>query len=293
VDDLPAIDIDLARRLVDAQFPQWAGLPLALLDPAGSDHVIYRLGKELAVRLPRHLGAIGQARKEFEWLPRLAPCLPLAIPVPLAVGEPAFGYPWSWSVSRWLDGEVATAEGLSDSPEAAAQLGEFLTALHRFAPGEVPALATRDDLRKRPLAERDQATRAAIAAVDGVFDVAALTRLWDEALSTPGYDRPPVWVHGDFHAGNLLTAGGHVSAVIDWGELAISDPACDLTVAFTLMSARSRAAFRDTLEMDDATWTRGRGWALATGLNAYTSYAAVNCRVAAQTTRQITEVLLG
>jgi aminoglycoside phosphotransferase (APT) family kinase protein len=91
----------------------------------------------------------------------------------------------------------------------------------------------------------------------------------------------------------LFTAGGHVSAVIDWGGLAISDPACDLTVAFTLMSARSRAAFRDTLEMDDATWTRGRGWALATGLNAYTSYAAVNCRVAAQTTRQITEALLG
>jgi aminoglycoside phosphotransferase (APT) family kinase protein len=293
VDGLPAIDVDLARRLVDTQFPQWAGLSLELLDPAGSDHVIYRLGKELAVRLPRHPGAIGQARKEFEWLPRLAPCLPLAIPVPLAVGEPAIGYPWPWSVSRWLDGEVATAEGLADSPEAAVQLGEFLTALHRFAPGEIPALTTRDDLRKRPLAERNQPTRAAIAAVDGVFDATALTRLWDEALSAPGWDRPPVWVHGDFHTGNLLTAGGHVSAVIDWGGLAISDPACDLTVAFTLMSARSRAAFRATLDMDDATWTRGRGWALATGLNAYTSYAAVSPRVAAQTTRQITEALSG
>jgi len=293
VDDLPAIDIDLARRLVDAQFPQWAGLPLELLDPAGSDHVIYRLGKELAVRLPRHPGAIGQARKEFEWLPRLAPCLPLAIPVPLAVGEAAFGYPWSWSVSRWLDGEVATVEGLADSAEAAVELGEFLTALHRFAPGEAPALAIRDDLRKRPLAERDQATRAAIAAVDGVFDAAALTRLWDEALSAPGWDGPPVWVHGDFHTGNLLTTCGHVSAVIDWGGLAISDPACDLTMAFTLMSAKSRAAFRAALEIDDATWTRGRGWALAGGLNAYTSYAAVNSRVAAQTTRQITEALLG
>jgi aminoglycoside phosphotransferase (APT) family kinase protein len=153
VDDLPAIDIDLARRLVDAQFPQWAGLPLALLDPAGSDHVIYRLGKELAIRLPRHLGAIGQARKEFEWLPRLAPCLPLAIPVPLAVGEPAFDYPWSWSVSRWLDGEVATAEGLSDSPEAAVQLGEFLTALHRFAPGEVRPQCLHQ-LRRRQLSGR-------------------------------------------------------------------------------------------------------------------------------------------
>jgi aminoglycoside phosphotransferase (APT) family kinase protein len=290
---LPSIDIDLARRLVHTQFPQWAGLSLELLDPAGSDHVIYRLGQDLAVRLPRHVGAIGQARKEFEWLPRLAPCLPLAIPVPLAVGEPAFGYPWRWAVSRWLDGAVATVEGLARSAAVAVQLGEFLTALQRFAPAEIPALVTRDDLKNRSLADRDQATRVAIAAVDGVFDATALTRLWDKALSVPGWDRAPVWVHGDFHTGNLLTAGGRVSAVIDWGGLAIGDPACDLTVAFTLMSKRSRAAFRATLDIDDATWARGRGWALATGLNAYTSYAAVSRRVAAQTTRQITEALRG
>ena len=293
VDSLPAIDVHLARRLVDTQFPQWARQPLELLKLAGSDHVIYRLGKKLAVRLPRHAGAIGQARKEFEWLPRLAPELPLDIPVPLAVGEPAFGYPWPWSVSRWLDGEVATAEGLAHSRAAAVQLGEFLTALHQFAPAETLALATREDLWSRPLTERDEATRAAIAAVDGVFDSVALTRVWDEALSAPSWDRPPVWVHGDFHTGNLLTAGGRVSAVIDWGGLAISDPACDLTMAFTMMSASSRTAFRATLDADDATWMRGRGWALATGLNAYTSYGAVSPRVAAQTTRQITEALFG
>lgn len=292
MDHLPAIDAGLARRLVGTQFPQWAGLPLELLDPAGSDHVIYRLGRELAVRLPRHAGAVGQARKELEWLPRLAPCLPLAIPVPLAVGEPAFGYPWSWAVSRWLDGEVATAGELGDSTEVAVQLGEFLKALHRFAPGEVPALATRDDLRQRPLAARDQATRAAIAATRGVFDAAALTLLWDEALSAPGWDRPPVWVHGDFHTGNLLAAGGHVSAVIDWGGLALGDPACDLIMAFTLMSGRSRSVFRDALGLDDAIWARGRGWALAGGLNAYVSYAAVDA-VVAQTTRQITAALAG
>ena len=293
VDNPPAIDIDLVRRLVDTQFPEWAELPLQLFDAAGSDHAIYRLGKELSVRLPRHSGAIGQARKEFEWLPRLAPCLPLAIPVPLGVGEPAFGYPWPWAVSRWLDGEVATVEALADSSVAAIALGEFLTALQRFAPAEIPALAVRQDLSVRPLAQRDRATRAAIAAVDGVFDAAAMTRLWDEALSVPGWERPPLWVHGDFHTGNLLTVDGRLSAVIDFGGLGIGDPACDLMVAFTLMSAKSRGAFRATLDMDDSTWTRGRGWALATGLNAYTSYAAVNSRVAAQTTRQITEALLG
>ncbi|MFD0421911.1 aminoglycoside phosphotransferase family protein [Streptomyces parvus] len=289
----PAIDAALARRLVDTQFPQWAGLPLELLDPAGSDHVIYRLGKDLSVRLPRHAGAIGQAVKESAWLPRLAPHLPLAIPVPVAVGEPGFGYPWRWAVSRWLDGEVATVPALENSSRAAVQLAEFLVALQAYAPGGGPAGEAYDDLAGRPLADRDRATRAAIAEVDGVFDAAAMTALWDAALTAPAWNRPPVWFHGDFHTGNLLTVDGRLSAVIDFGGLGIGDPACDLTIAFTLMSAGSRAAFRAALGVDDATWARGRGWALATGLNAYTSYAAVNPRVAAQTSRQITEALIG
>ncbi|NGO42529.1 aminoglycoside phosphotransferase family protein [Streptomyces ureilyticus] len=292
-DARPAIDATLVRRLVDTQFPQWAGLPLQLLDPAGSDHVIHRLGEELSVRLPRHAGAIGQARKESEWLPRLAPHLPLAVPVPVAVGEPDFGYPWPWAVSRWLDGEVATVEALADSYEAAVELAGFLTALQRFAPEEIPAEGAREDLTVRPLVARDRATRAAIAEVDGTFDTAAMTELWDAAISAPAWDRPPVWFHGDFHTGNLLTAGGRLSAVIDFGGLGIGDPACDLTIAFTLMSAGPRAAFRAALGVDDATWARGRGWALATALNAHLSYAAVNPRVAAQTTRQITEALIG
>ncbi|MFI1400586.1 aminoglycoside phosphotransferase family protein [Streptomyces sp. NPDC020681] len=289
----PAIDAALARRLVDTQFPQWAELPLKLLDPAGSDHVIYRLGEDLTVRLPRHAGAIRQAMKESEWLPRLASHLPLAIPEPVGVGEPDFDYPWPWAVSRWLDGELATAESLADSSQAAVQLAEFLTALQAFVPEDFPVEDAPQDLTGRPLADRDRATRAAIAEVDGAFDAAAMTELWDAALSAPEWDRPPVWFHGDFHTGNLLTVDGRLSAVIDFGELGIGDPACDLTIAFTLMSAESRAAFRATLGVDDATWTRGRGWALATGLNAYTSYAAVSPRVAAQTTRQITEALIG
>ncbi|MEV7568666.1 aminoglycoside phosphotransferase family protein [Streptomyces tanashiensis] len=289
----PAIDAALVRRLVDAQFPQWAGLPLELLDPAGSDHVIYRLGEELSVRLPRHAGAIGQARKEFEWLPRLAPHLPLAVPVPVGVGEPGFGYPWPWAVSCWLDGEVATVEALADSSEAAVELAGFLTALQRFEPGEIRVLGACEDLTVRPLVARDRATRAAIAQVDGAFDAAAMTELWEAAISAPGWDGPAVWFHGDFHTGNLLTVDGRLSAVIDFGGLGIGDPACDLVIAFTLLSAGSRAAFRAALGVDDATWIRGRGWALATALNAYTSYAAVNPRVAAQTTRQITEALIG
>ncbi|MEU5772230.1 aminoglycoside phosphotransferase family protein [Streptomyces venezuelae] len=293
-DTRPTIDGTLARRLVDTQFPQWSALPLELLEPAGSDHVIYRLGNDLAVRLPRHEGAIGQAAKESVWLPRLAPHLPLAIPVPVGVGRPDFGYPWPWAVSRWLDGEVATAESLADSPRAAVELAEFLAALQSFVPEGFPEdFPVEGPLLGEPLAERDRATRAAIAELDGVFDAAAMTELWDAALAAPAWDRPPVWFHGDFHTGNLLTVDGRLSAVIDFGGLGIGDPACDLTIAYTLMSAASRTAFRTALGVDDATWTRGRGWALATGLNAYTTYAAVSPRVAAQTSRQITEALLG
>ncbi|GAB3458305.1 aminoglycoside phosphotransferase family protein [Actinophytocola sediminis] len=283
----PAINVALARRLVDTQFPRWSGMPLRLLAPAGSDHVIYRLGAELSVRLPRHAGAIRQARTEAEWLPRLAPHLPLAVPVPVEVGEPDFGYPWPWAVSRWLTGEVATVDALADSHEAASALAEFLTALHRFDSAQ-PA-----DLAGQSLAARDTATRSAITRVGAAFDTVAMTELWDTALAAPDWDRPPVWFHGDFHTGNLLTISGRLSAVIDFGGLGIGDPACDLTIAFTLMSAETRATFRAALGVDDSTWTRGRGWALTTGLSAHTAYAAVNPRIAAQTTRQISQAIVG
>jgi aminoglycoside phosphotransferase (APT) family kinase protein len=211
----------------------------------------------------------------------------------VGVGDPDFGYPWPWAVSRWLEGEVATVETLADSSAAAVELAGFLAALQRFAPEDIPAGNAREDLTGRPLSDRDRATRLAIAEVDGVFEAAAMTELWDAALSAPGWGRSPVWFHGDFHTGNLLTVDGRLSAVIDFGGLGTGDPACDLVIAFSLMSADSRAVFRDALGVDDATWTRGRGWALATGLNAYTAYAAVDPRVAAQTTRQITQALIG
>ncbi|MFF7339895.1 aminoglycoside phosphotransferase family protein [Streptomyces sp. NPDC008163] len=290
--DRPAIDTPLVRRLVDSQFPQWAGLPLERLAQAGSDHVIHRLGRDLSVRLPRHAGAIGQARKELTWLPRLAPHLPLAVPEPVAVGEPGLGYPWPWAVTRWLDGEPATVEALEDSEETAVALAGFLTALQRFEADGLP-LTPGIDRTADSLHSRDHATRAAISALDGVFDAGAMTKLWDAALEAPAWDRPPVWVHGDFHTGNLLTRDGRLSAVIDFGGFGLGDPACDLMIAHTLLSADSRAAFRAALGPDDATWTRGRGWALATGLNAYSFYGATDSRIAAQTTRQIHAALLG
>ncbi|MFI1994074.1 aminoglycoside phosphotransferase family protein [Actinoplanes sp. NPDC020271] len=276
------ISTGLVRRLVDDQFPEWAGLPLTLVDPAGSDHVIHRLGPDLSVRLPRHEGAIGQATKELEWLPRLAPHLPLAVPVPVAVGRPGLGYPWHWAVARWLDGEPATTA--LDSAETAETLAGFLRALRALPVDGAP---TGND----GLAARDPWTRAAITKAADAFDAGPMTRLWDEALAAPGWERPPVWFHGDFHTGNLLAGNGRVSAVIDFGGLGAGDPAVDLMMAFTLMSARTRPAFREALAVDDATWLRGRGWALSAGLIAYTAYAATDPHIAAVTTYQINQAL--
>jgi aminoglycoside phosphotransferase (APT) family kinase protein len=285
----PAIDTALVRRLVDRQFPQWAALPLTPVEPGGSDHVIHRLGPDLGVRLPRRAGVRGQARKEAAWLPRLAPHLPLAVPVPVAVGRPALGYPYPWAVTRWLTGSTATVEEVGDSPRAARELAGFLRALQSVAPP--------DDLTGlsggEGLAERDARTRGALDRVAGVFDTAALLAVWEAALAAPARTADPVWFHGDFHTGNLLTDGGRVSAVIDFGGLGFGDPAIDLMMGFTLLSAPARAVFRDALGVDDATWLRGRGWALTTGLGAYTAYAATSPAIAAQTTRQIRAALAG
>ncbi|MFI5805063.1 aminoglycoside phosphotransferase family protein [Streptomyces sp. NPDC051561] len=287
----PASDTALARELVDSQFPEWAGLPLERVEPGGSDHVIHRLGTELAVRLPRHTGPLGHLAKEFAWLPRLAPHLSLAVPVPVAQGRPDFGYPWPWSVFRWMDGEVATVDALGDSPDAARELAGFLGELWGFGevcrpdPGAAAALAP------EPLASRDRSTRADIEKVAEVFDADAMTAVWDTALAAAPWSRPPVWFHGDFHTGNLLTVGGRLSAVIDFGGLGFGDPASDLMMAFTLLNSPGRSVFRTNLDVDDATWARGRGWALTCGLNAYTTYAAGSPRIAAATARQITATL--
>jgi len=285
------IDSALVGRLLAAQFPQWAELPLTLVEQAGSDHVIHRLGETMSVRLPRSDWADGEASKQHTWLRQLAPRLPLPVPEPLGLGTPDCGYAWHWSVTRWLDGTTATVEGLADPDLTARQLGEFLRTLQEIPPAGTLVPGVHPELVRAPLADRDEATRASIGAVAGVFDAAALTEVWDNALRAPAWEREPVWCHGDFHTGNLLTVDGHLSAVIDFGGVGMGDPACDLVVAYTLLSATTRPVFREAVGLDDATWTRGLGWALATGLNAHTSYAATEPRVARQTTRQLTEVL--
>jgi aminoglycoside phosphotransferase (APT) family kinase protein len=258
-------DVSLVSRLLAAQFPQWADLPIEPVDSAGTDNAIYRLGDDMAVRLPRIQGATGQVDKEHRWLPRIAPPLPLAIPVPLAKGAPGESYPWHWSVYQWLQGENATMERLADPRQAATELAHFIAALQQIDPAGGP-LAVDHNLRGVPLAMRDTYTRKAIAALHGMIDADAVTTAWDAALQAPEWDRAPVWFHGDLLPGNLLVERGRLSAVIDFGGLGVGDPACDLMIAWGLFSGESRDVFRAALAVDDATWTRGRGCALSQAL---------------------------
>jgi aminoglycoside phosphotransferase (APT) family kinase protein len=260
------IDADLVRRLLEEQFPQWADRDLRRVESSGTDNAIFRVGDDLAARLPRIERAADQVDKEHVWLPRLAPRLPLDVPVPVARGTPADGFPWSWSVTPWFEGETASEARLPDLRRAALDLAGFLRALERVDPSEGPPPGDHNFGRGVPLGERDEDTRAAIAALDGVVDVSAVTAAWDEALRAPEWDGPLVWIHGDLAEGNLVVRDGRLVAVIDFGGLAVGDPACDLMIAWTLFSGESREAFRAELSIDDAMWARGRGWALSWAL---------------------------
>jgi aminoglycoside phosphotransferase (APT) family kinase protein len=280
------VDGDVVRRLLEAQFPAWAALPIEPVASSGTDNAIFRLGETMAVRLPRHPGATGQADRERRWLPWLAPHLPLPVPLPLAQGAPGSGYPWEWSVCRWLEGDVATPAALGTSDGAAVDLAAFVVALHALDPADGPRAS-----RGRPLATRDAAVSEAIAALADAYDAGALTRAWEAARDAPAWDGPPVWFHGDLYDGNLLMRDGRLSGVLDFATAGVGDPACDLIVAWSLFDTERRQAFRTAVGVDDATWARGRGWALSVALVALPYYAQTNPVMVANARIRIQQVL--
>ncbi|MGH3311495.1 MAG: aminoglycoside phosphotransferase family protein [Streptomyces sp.] len=285
--DEVSVDSSLVQRLIAAQFPRWAGLPVEPIDSAGTSNAMYRLGPDMVVRLPRLPGAAGDVEKEHRWLPRLAPLLPFHVPVPLGKGSPALSYPWPWSVYRWLDGENPSVGRIAEPGLLAKDLAEFVTALHRIDPTDGPP-----SYRSEPLADRDTATRAAIAELRGIVDTEAATTTWEAALRVPEWSGPAVWLHADLQPGNLLMDRGRLSAVIDFECLGLGDPAVDLISAWYLLPADARGAFRAALAADDAAWARGRGWALSTALMELQHYRQTNPVMATIARHVIREVLL-
>jgi aminoglycoside phosphotransferase (APT) family kinase protein len=285
-------DAALVGRLLAAQFSHRAGLPVEPVPSAGTDNALYRLGDDMVVRLPRTERTGVTLEKERRLLPRLAPLLPLAVPLPLADGVPAEGYPFEWSVYRWLEGETASVVGIADLGQAAADLARFMVDLQQIDSGGGPPPGAHNFFRGVPLAARDAPTRAAIASLRGAIDTGAATAAWEKALRAPEWEGPPVWIHGDLDSRNLLVEQGRLTAVLDWGGLAVGDPACDVMAAWKVLSAETRDIFLTALSVDEPTRARARGWALSQAVIALSYYTLeTNPELVLEARRWLAEVL--
>ncbi len=263
-------DSELVRRLLRAQHPQWAELPITRVPSAGTDNAMYRLGDDLVARLPRIDWAVDNVAKEQRWVPALAPHLPLALPLPVAEGEPTEDFPYPWGIAHWIPGAMATLDELDDPMQAARDLAAFVRALRAIDPTDGPRHSRGASIRRG-----DRMVREGIAGLDGEVDVDALLRLWSEAVAVSEHAGPPTWFHGDLSYLNVLATDGRVSGVIDWGTCGVGDPAIDMIVAWSLLPAGAREVYREELGVDDAEWARGKGW-VVTGVFGVPYYRYTN-----------------
>ncbi len=279
-------DAPLVRRLLREQHPQWADLPLQRVPSAGTDNAMYRLGDDLAVRLPRIGWAVDNVAKEQRWLPVLAPQLPLAVPRPVAEGAATEEFPYPWGVVEWLPGEMATLDVLDDPVRAARDLAAFVQALR-----SVDATGGPRHARGASLRHGDRMVRAGLAGVGDEVDVEALLAVWSDAMAAPEHDGPPTWFHGDLSCLNVLAVDGRVRGIIDWGTCGVGDPAIDLIVAWSLLPpGMPREVYREALGVDDAEWARGMGW-VVTGVFGIPYYRYTNPVLVADKVQAIEAVL--
>jgi aminoglycoside phosphotransferase (APT) family kinase protein len=283
-DDEFVTDAALVRGLLAAQLPHWADLPLTRIGLAGTMNQLYRLGDDLLVRLPRRDNAIEQLYFERDWLPRLAPHLPVRVPEQLALGQPDDVYPYQWAVYRYVDGDHPSVDD-AEGDALAEDLAGFALAMRGLDPA-----GARGGYRTGPLSDKDDYVREWAAKSDGLIDAAALLRIWDEALAAPAWEHEPAWTHSDLLPGNLLVRDGRLVAVIDFGAAGVGDPCYDLTVAWNSLPVRSRRRFREAVGLDDAAWARARGWAM-TWVGGMIYYRETNLTMSVLGQRAITEII--
>ncbi|MEZ5379551.1 MAG: aminoglycoside phosphotransferase family protein [Acidimicrobiales bacterium] len=261
-------DQQLVRRLLQSQMPALAELPITIVEPWGTDNAIFRLGDELVVRLPRIAAARHQVTLEAEWLHHIGPYLSVAVPEPLAIGQPDATYPFPWAVHRWVEGDGAALDRIGD-PVAFARTLSMIVAELAAVPTEGAPIARN---RARPIQDYDRSARAAIASAAALVDTAAALELWEAALDAPPYGGPVRWVHGDLE-GNCIVADGELCGLIDWGLACVGDPAADVAVVWSpLFTEASREVFLETLGVDDATLARARGAAVQQACAAWPYY---------------------
>ncbi|NYV75078.1 aminoglycoside phosphotransferase family protein [Streptomyces sp. UH6] len=251
------ITADLVHDLLLEQHPDLAGL--ALREVAGGwGNQMWRLGDDLAVRMPRQEGASALLRKECRWLPVLGPRLPLPVPSPVRIGEPSARFPKPWTVMTWIPGEPLDHTSISRGDHAADTLAAFLTALHVEAPEDAPISEDRGDHPKKCTDGFDHYFHAVVPA-----DLAEAVRaVWDDAVAAPEREGPPLWVHGDLHPANVVVSEGTLSGVIDFDAMFAGDPAWDLAAAWVILPAGAVSRFFDGYaHADEGTIRRARGLA--------------------------------
>lgn len=255
------INVESVRALIASQMPQWKKYEIKPVAQQGWDNRTFHLGQTMSVRLPSSEIYAPQAEKEQHWLPKLSSKLPFQIPQLLAQGKPSALFPYSWGVYKWIIGEKPAPESIHDLSKFATDLAFFLKQLQKAETAGGPLAGKHCFFRGAPLLIYDAETRDALNRLAPLIDAGLARAVWQDALRTE-WERPPVWFHGDMAIGNLLTSNGKLSAVIDFGCCGVGDPACDLAIAWTFLSGRSRQAFKSALNLDQASWQRGRGWAL-------------------------------
>ena len=283
--DPASITPAVVARLITEQFPAWGDLPVRPVETPGHDNRTFHLGDALLVRLPSGPGYAPQIAREQAWLPSLAERVRLPISVPVAHGRASRAYPFDFTVTRYLPGEPATREGVADLRRFARDLAAFLREWQAIDALGGPRPSADNCYRGAPLTVYDAETRRALADLADDLDAwdqtpahapgelrgrAWLEHLWDEALASP-WTRTGVWVHGDIAPGNLLVRDGVLCGVIDFGCLAVGDPACDYAIAWTFLDAPARRVFAAELALDAASLARGRAWALWKALITYRS----------------------
>jgi aminoglycoside phosphotransferase (APT) family kinase protein len=289
-DGRAGIDAALVKRLIASQFPQWSHLSVTPVEVDGWDNRTYRLGETMTARLPTAEHYVPAVAKENRWLPVLSPSLPVPVPPVVARGEPGEGYPFDWSIRGWLDGEVARPERIDDMPLFAESVAEFVLALQSIDATGGPSAGAHSFYRGAPPTHYDDETRRALASLAGRIDTDRAAEVWDAAVQAT-WQGQPVWFHGDIAANNLLVKDGKLAAVIDFGTSGVGDPACDLVIAWTMFSDDSREAFRRTVDQDEPTWARARGWALWKALICLAQHIDTDADQAAVHRRVIDEVL--
>ncbi|QEW01978.1 aminoglycoside phosphotransferase family protein [Microbacterium lushaniae] len=270
--DAERIDAGLVRELLAEQFPHWAGLPVRAVAAGGNDHRMFRLGDDLSVRLPSAPGYVAQVEKEQTWLPHLAAAVPLPIPRVHGRGRPSPRFAAPWSVYGWIPGAPAAHTPIGDLERFAADLAAFLVALRAAEAADGPEPGTHSAHRGGPVGHWDREVRDLLDRVSGRERVLA-EGIWRDAVAADAETGPARWLHGDVAAANLLVRDGRLAAVVDFGCAAVGDPACDTVPVWTFLPGPAGSVFRRDLALDDATWARGRGWALWKGLIMLTNTA--------------------